>query len=137
VASQPAAEEVVDAISVESIPSSDQTAPSPAPAPAAVRHSENPELTEARLLLGQAVEALASMQRVMGEMERRLTSLEARASTQPVKPGPPPPSFDPGWADGPLMRAVSMLTRWLGRLVRGVVPATRRLEAARAERKDR
>jgi hypothetical protein len=123
--SQPPAAEVVENISVESIPSSDQTAPAPA------RRSENPELTEARLLLGQAVEALASMQRVMGEMERRLTSLESRAPTQPVSP--PPPSFDPRWADGPLTRLVLLLTRWLGRLV----PGARRLEARRVERADR
>jgi hypothetical protein len=124
--SQPPVE--LDMISVESVPGSDPVVPMPA------HNSESAELTEARLLLGQAIEALASMRRVMDEMERRINSLESRAPTQPVTPAPEP--FDPAWAGGPLFRLVSGVARWLGRLVRGGAPDTRRIGAARVERAD-
>jgi hypothetical protein len=113
---------------VESVPGSDPVVPAPA------HHSESAELTEARLLLGQAIEALASMRRVMDEMERRLSSLESRASTQPVRPAPE--SIDPAWAGGPLFRLMSGVARWLGRLVRGGAPDARRMGASGVERSD-
>jgi hypothetical protein len=83
------------------------------------------------MLIGQAIEALASMQRVMSEMERRLTSLEDRTTTQPVKV---PSSIRPvaGWG---LLWMVSSLARWFRHQWRRATAG--RVDSVRVERQVR
>jgi hypothetical protein len=95
-------------------------------APAAPVAAPGETREELRRLVGQANDALVSLQTIIREIERRFASLDA---------GPPPPrgapassdapGSDPGTAGFALRRLASRLVDAIGRLARAWLPTKR------------
>ena len=98
------------------VPSNKTPAPPPSAAPTSGSDDTREEL---RRLVGQANEALVTLQTAIREIERRLTSLDARtAPRQPAPEASDKPGSDLGAAGSALRRLASRLIEAVGRLAR-------------------